>query len=172
MIENPDFKQFKICDLAEEMNLNIKDVGLVFYFLQYVNGFYDGAGSSGEHSEIWYERYEINSSHTFDNYMQFSNFEDSINDHYYKIANKKERTVLNTDNPNFKNKYELNSEKVLFVDLGRIKELEALRTDQFDVSRLIRKCKELNVSYNSECFFATALLTRAIIDHVPPIFGK
>ncbi|TLF45197.1 hypothetical protein [Maribacter aurantiacus] len=154
------------------MNLNIKDVGLVFYFLQYVNGFYDGAGSSGEHSEIWYERYEINSSHTFDNYMQFSNFEDSINDHYYKIANKKERTVLNTDNPNFKNKYELNSEKVLFVDLGRIKELEALRTDQFDVSRLIRKCKELNVSYNSECFFATALLTRAIIDHVPPIFGK
>ena len=57
------------------------------------------------------------------------------------------------------------------VDPSRIEELKQLNADKFDFSKLIRMCEELNVSFATECHFAVAMLTRAILDHVPPIFG-
>ena len=36
---------------------------------------------------------------------------------------------------------------------------------------LIRMCEELNVCFAGECYLAMIMHTRAIIDHVPPIFN-
>lgn len=58
-----------------------------------------------------------------------------------------------------------------FVDLSRIDELRGITSSSFDLIKLIRLCEELNICYANECFFAVAMLTRAILDHVPPIFG-
>lgn len=58
-----------------------------------------------------------------------------------------------------------------FVDLNRIDELRGITSPSFDLIKLIRLCEELNICYTNECFFAVAMLTRAILDHVPPIFG-
>lgn len=59
-----------------------------------------------------------------------------------------------------------------YVDPDRINDLKTLSTDTFDVSRLVRLCEELNVCFASECYLAMIMLTRAIIDHVPPVFGQ
>jgi hypothetical protein len=61
-----------------------------------------------------------------------------------------------------------------FIDEGRLQELRNFSSKQskFDYSKLIRLCEELNSNYSNENYFATAMLTRAIMDHVPPIFGK
>lgn len=58
-----------------------------------------------------------------------------------------------------------------FIDESRIDELEAIDSDQFDLSKLIRLCEELNSNYSEQNYYSVALLSRAIIDHVPPIFG-
>ena len=58
-----------------------------------------------------------------------------------------------------------------FVDLGRIEELSSLPRSEFDVSRLARLCEELNICFHHNCFHAVAFITRAILDHVPPVFG-
>jgi hypothetical protein len=58
-----------------------------------------------------------------------------------------------------------------YVDPDRINELKALPSPSFDLSRLIRMCEELNVCFAGECYLAMIMHTRAIIDHVPPIFG-
>ena len=58
-----------------------------------------------------------------------------------------------------------------FVDSARLDELRRLPTRTFDVRRLVRLCEELNIAFASECFHAVALVTRALLDHVPPIFG-
>lgn len=55
---------------------------------------------------------------------------------------------------------------------SRLAELRALTSSQFDFRKLIRLCEELNTAYQQECYFATAMLTRALLDHVPPIFDK
>lgn len=54
----------------------------------------------------------------------------------------------------------------------RIKELQALKSPTLDFQRLIRLCEELNTAYSQGCYFATIMLTRSVLDHVPPVFGK
>jgi hypothetical protein len=55
---------------------------------------------------------------------------------------------------------------------GRLAELRGLVSSDFDFKKLIRLCEELNTAYHEKCCFATAMLTRALLDHVPPIFAK
>ncbi len=52
----------------------------------------------------------------------------------------------------------------------RITELRSISSQKFDLTKLIRFCEELNVVYSERCFLATAMLIRALLDHVPPIF--
>ena len=58
-----------------------------------------------------------------------------------------------------------------YVDPDRINELKALPAKAFDLAKLIRMCEELNVCFAGECYLAMIMHTRAIIDHVPPIFS-
>ena len=58
-----------------------------------------------------------------------------------------------------------------YVDPDRIDELSSITSPSFDLAKLVRMCEELNVCFAGECYFAIAMLTRAILDHVPPIFG-
>ncbi|MGB6873746.1 MAG: hypothetical protein WBE46_06385 [Dehalococcoidia bacterium] len=58
-----------------------------------------------------------------------------------------------------------------YVDSQRIKELRSIGSDRFDLSKIVRLCEELNTSYASGCYFSVAMLLRAIVDHVPPIFN-
>lgn len=59
-----------------------------------------------------------------------------------------------------------------FVSLSRIKELKLFKSKDFDTTKMIRFCEELNIVFSCECYLATAMIIRAIIDHVPPIFNK
>lgn len=58
-----------------------------------------------------------------------------------------------------------------YVDPDRINELKALAIKKYDLSKLIRLCEEINVCFATECYLAMIMLTRSVIDHVPPIFG-
>ncbi len=57
-----------------------------------------------------------------------------------------------------------------YVSASRILELKALR-GHYDTRRLARLCEELNAAHHGECHMTTAMLVRAIADHVPPIFS-
>jgi len=54
---------------------------------------------------------------------------------------------------------------------SRIEEIRALKSPAFDFSKLVRLCEEINKVYSEGCYFATAVLTRGLLDHVPPVFG-
>jgi len=58
----------------------------------------------------------------------------------------------------------------VYVDPSRLKQLHAIRSEKFDLVKLIKLCDELNESYDDGSFFAVAMLVRAILDHIPPIF--
>ena len=60
--------------------------------------------------------------------------------------------------------------KSIFIDESRIAELHGIRSQSFDLSKLIQLCNELNTCYKNDCFFAVSMLARTILDHVPPIF--
>ena len=67
------------------------------------------------------------------------------------------------------NKVENN--KPYFVDPMRIDELKKIKSSKFDFKKLILFCEELNSCSSSSLFSSMAMVQRAIIDHVPPIFG-
>ena len=58
-----------------------------------------------------------------------------------------------------------------YVDLSRLDELRSITSSDWDLRRLICMCEELNKAFSASSFHATAMLVRAITDHVPPIFG-
>jgi hypothetical protein len=57
------------------------------------------------------------------------------------------------------------------VSESRLEELRSLSSPDFDFRKLIRLCEELNTAFQEECYFATAMLTRGLLDHAPPVFG-
>jgi hypothetical protein len=61
--------------------------------------------------------------------------------------------------------------EIFYVDKSRIARLRQVRSPSFDLQRLIRLCEELNKCSAAGAFCATAALVRAVIDHIPPIFG-
>ncbi len=58
-----------------------------------------------------------------------------------------------------------------YVDPIRIHELKAAKNSKFDTTRLVRLLEELNEVAAAECWMATAMIVRAITDHIPPVFG-
>lgn len=58
-----------------------------------------------------------------------------------------------------------------YVDAERLEELKNIPTINYDLTRLIRMLEELNVCSQADCHMATIMLVRAVLDHVPPIFG-
>jgi len=64
------------------------------------------------------------------------------------------------------------STKRNYVDGLRIEELKGINNQDFDLARLIQLCEEINVAYKNKCYISIAMVTRAIIDHIPPIFGS
>jgi hypothetical protein len=62
--------------------------------------------------------------------------------------------------------------KPVFVDSSRLAALRAVKSAQWDLTRLIRLCEELNIAYSNDCYMSVAMLVRAILDHVPPLLGK
>jgi len=59
---------------------------------------------------------------------------------------------------------------VTFVDPIRVSELKSITSDRFDLTRVIQYCVELESAYRGGSYLAVGALTRALIDHVPPIF--
>lgn len=59
-----------------------------------------------------------------------------------------------------------------FVAPELIAELRAAKPAQFDFKKLIALCEELNDAYRREAYLSTALLIRAVMNHVPPVFGQ
>jgi hypothetical protein len=60
--------------------------------------------------------------------------------------------------------------KWVLIGESRLDELRALNSPDFDFRKLIRLCEELNLASREDCHFATGMLTRALVDHVPPVF--
>lgn len=59
-----------------------------------------------------------------------------------------------------------------YINKTRLDELRNISSTSFDLKRLLKLCDEINNTFNNKCFIATIILVRALLDHIPPIFGK
>ncbi|MBL0005609.1 MAG: hypothetical protein IPP25_00060 [Saprospiraceae bacterium] len=64
-----------------------------------------------------------------------------------------------------------NKNKIEFISESRLKELTKVQSKEFDLSRLIRLCEEINDNFNRQNYFSVGAIGRTILNHIPPIFG-
>jgi hypothetical protein len=65
----------------------------------------------------------------------------------------------------------LSPEGMSIVADSRLVELRTLASVDFDFGKLVRLCEEMQSAYDQQCYYATAMLIRGLLDHVPPVFG-
>jgi hypothetical protein len=65
-------------------------------------------------------------------------------------------------------KFEGNGEK--YVSEIRIAQIRKL-VGRFDYSKLVILLEELNSAYENKMYYSVGCLIRAVIDHIPPVFG-
>jgi hypothetical protein len=58
-----------------------------------------------------------------------------------------------------------------FVDPSVIESLSQSKNKKHDLTKVVRFCEELNSSFSSGNYLASTLLIRALLNHIPPIFG-
>lgn len=119
-----------------------------------INDFLEKSGldNSNMFSDLW-EFYE----YWKENLDSYSKRRIYINNLYKNIQIKKSITKINTH---------------LYVNKNRIDELENIKNNNFDLLKLIQYCRELNLAFSNEMYLSIGMILRALIDHVPPIFGK
>lgn len=59
----------------------------------------------------------------------------------------------------------------LYVNENKITDLKNIKNSNYDLSKLIRYCEELNIAHRYECYMSIIMLVRSMLNHVPPIFG-
>ena len=61
--------------------------------------------------------------------------------------------------------------KTQFINSTRLDELKAITHPDFDLSKLIQLCEELNDNFDRSNYLSVGMIGRTILNHVPPIFG-
>jgi hypothetical protein len=80
---------------------------------------------------------------------------------------------LKSELPSFKPNIKpiIKTNKNEYVSVLRIKEIQSINSKDYDFSKLVKYCEELNTAYSFDHYLTMILITRAIIDHVPPLFN-
>ncbi len=58
-----------------------------------------------------------------------------------------------------------------YVHPDRLRQLRACKSAQYDLTKLLRFCEEINICYQARLVLAIPMLVRAVLDHVPPVFS-
>ena len=72
------------------------------------------------------------------------------------------------ENPNYQEEVRNN---VTFLNADALHELKSILSKKYDTKKLIAFCEELNDSYSRANYLSCVLLIRAVMNHIPPIFG-
>lgn len=103
----------------------------------------------------------------YDNEDEFGSFNYKMYLEFQQII---DAGIIQLSEPNNQKKKSESKNNDDYVNEDRIEELKSLTSDKFDLKRLIRYCEEINICYQSEAYLSVAMLTRALIDHIPPLF--
>jgi hypothetical protein len=87
----------------------------------------------------------------------------------------KAKTLTLLDNIKTNLQQQLNSTNLKdgqeYIDLNLISDLKSVKNSDFDLKKLIKFCEEINNNYEIQNYLSCILILRALINHIPPIFG-
>ena len=91
--------------------------------------------------------------------------------HLKSYADRRAYIIKIYKNLKAENKTKTKNNSHTYVNTGRILELKSIKNTSFDLTKVVRLCEEINISFSGGAYLACGMLIRSLIDHVPPIFG-
>ncbi len=165
LIEDPNACEFSTTTIGNDLGVNERYVRVIFSLMSGSLSESFWSSASSPQKEFGYVQFTIDSSSSIDFYLNFTDIRKVIQEHFIMQRKYEE------EKKNYKPARKSSDNSSDFVDSDRIEELENLTQSNFDLCKLVRLCEELNSNYTSKNYYSIALLTRAIIDHIPPIFN-
>jgi len=93
---------------------------------------------------------------------------------HFAFKHCKEETNTLLKNPHLielKRKKLKSRNEIPYIEIGYIEDLKKIKSKTFGLKKLIRLCEEINSAAQNENYITLAILQRAFIDYVPPIFN-
>lgn len=160
---------------AGRLKATERDVRLVFMLMNSIGSFWSSASGMPDDG-IGYQEIQFKDDGVIETYLSYSCLEDAVSQKHQRDSLL--RSQLESERADvssilqYRNMYELSDASLQYVGRGRLEELRKAHSQNFDLTRLIRLIEELNLAYSQKCDMSVAMLVRAIVDHIPPIFGK
>ena len=161
-------------ELANRLRGTEREIRLVFLLMDSIGTFWNGTAGIPPNG-VGYQEIRFSSDSVINTYLSYKGLEDAIAEkerrrHEEKIRLKKQRAdaaaILSAGDV-----YGSLNGHLVYVNAQRLSELKNLQSQDFDLTRLVRLIEELNIAFAQGCWMSVAMLVRAIVDHVPPIFG-
>ncbi len=90
---------------------------------------------------------------------------------YSKLGQKKQKISISPIDRKIIDGAYVNVPSELYISSSRINEIVELKVTGFDFTKLIRLLSEINISHANQMYLSIPMQVRAVIDHIPPIFG-
>lgn len=168
-------KSVTAAQAAEKLNCSERDVRLVFVLMQSVGMFWDSA-SGMPPDGVGYQEVGFKYDYVIDAYLSYKGLKEALLEKERRKLEEQSRMERQRADVSsilrIQNIYDSLAEGGGYVSGERLGELRKIQSRDFDLTRLIRLIEELNVAYAESCWMSVAMLVRAIVDHVPPIFSK
>lgn len=166
LLEDADNVKFELVDLAEKLKIDIEKLNLSFTIFSDFFSMWSSSGSNNKNDQKLIDRdfFEVGSEFSQDFYLSFTDINLHVWEKFQQLT--KEHSI-NLPLP----KRSYFSKTTYFIDYNRFKELEQISNPKYDLRKLIQLSKEIEWSFVNGNYYATALLQRAFIDHIPPIFN-
>lgn len=116
---------------------------------------------------------EILGAHLLDLLDELGMSHRSSFEYYARLGQKKEKISISPIDRRIAEDYRAKKgvEDEPYVSENRINELSEISQSKYDLTKLLELLREINVSNRHQMHLAVAMLVRAILDHIPPIFG-
>jgi len=66
----------------------------------------------------------------------------------------------------------IKAQQLEYVNYSRVRELTIVNSKTYDLTRLLELLRELNVAFQNNSYLSIPMLVRAVLDHIPPVFGQ
>ena len=94
-------------------------------------------------------------------------------EYYARLGQKKKKITISPIDRRISEDHQISqtSEEDQYISESRINDLSGLENSMYDFTKLLELLREINVANRHQMHLSVAMLVRAVLDHVPPIFN-
>jgi hypothetical protein len=166
IMANPKIENIDVKTISEKSGIDLPDTGILLNLISEYGRFWRGATYTENNFQI--KSIQVSGEDwIFYEYKRFKNIQGLIIHALEGEKNNRQQMSQENASPEI-----ATGNDVLLVDKIRIAELRSIDSKEFDFTKLIKLCEEINDNFTRKNYLAVGMIGRTILNHIPPVFNK